>query len=88
MSRGRYAAALLLLLSRVAGVDIVRPRGGEWLWLGGIAATGLVLFNVAVVRGVGHAEPAVIAVAVACVPVVIGLLGRCSMDSGRQVGWS
>jgi drug/metabolite transporter (DMT)-like permease len=69
------AAALLLLLSRVAGVDIVRPRGGEWLWLGGIAATGLVLFNVAVVRGVAHAEPAAIAVAVACVPVVIGLIG-------------
>ena len=69
------AAALLLLLSRVAGVEIVRPRGHEWLWLGGIAATGLVLFNVAVVRGVAHAEPAAIAVAVACVPVVIGLIG-------------
>jgi drug/metabolite transporter (DMT)-like permease len=69
------AAALLLLLSRVAGVEIVRPRGHEWLWLGGIAATGLVLFNVAVVRGVAHAEPAAIAVAVACVPLVIGLIG-------------
>jgi drug/metabolite transporter (DMT)-like permease len=69
------AAALLLLLSRIAGVEIVRPRGHEWFWLVGIAATGLVLFNVAVVRGVVHAEPAAIAVAVACVPVVIGLIG-------------
>jgi drug/metabolite transporter (DMT)-like permease len=69
------AAALLLLLSRVAGVEIVRPRGHEWLWLSGIAATGLVLFNLAVVRGVAHAEPAAIAVAIACVPVIIGLIG-------------
>jgi drug/metabolite transporter (DMT)-like permease len=34
-----------------------------------------VLFNVAIVRGVAHAEPAVIAVAVACVPVVLGVVG-------------
>ncbi len=69
------AAGLLVLMSRVAGVQILRPRGREWLWLAGIAATGLVLFNVAIVRGVSHAEPAVIAVAVACVPVLIGLVG-------------
>ena len=69
------AAALLVLMSRVAGVQILRPRGSEWLWLAGIAATGLVLFNVAIVRGVAHAEPAAIAVAVACVPVLIGLVG-------------
>jgi drug/metabolite transporter (DMT)-like permease len=40
-----------------------------------LAASGLVLFNVALVRGVAHAEPAVIAVAVACVPVLLGVLG-------------
>ncbi|MEJ8640725.1 EamA family transporter [Streptomyces sp. MS1.HAVA.3] len=33
------------------------------------------LFNVAVVRGVAHAEPAVIAVAVASVPILLGLMG-------------
>ncbi|MFJ3921900.1 DMT family transporter [Streptomyces sp. NPDC090022] len=73
----RYVAAafVLLALARVAGARLVLPRGREWLWLAGIAATGLVLFNVAVVRGVGHAEPAVIAVAVACVPVVLGVVG-------------
>ncbi|MGE7387288.1 DMT family transporter [Streptomyces sp. NPDC004126] len=73
----RYAAAavILLLLARVARVPLSRPRGREWLWLAGIAAGGLVLFNVAVVRGVAHAEPAVIAVAVASVPVLIGLVG-------------
>src|ERR1700730_475341 len=70
----RYAAAVLILLAlaRSARSPVVRPRGREWLWLAGIAATGLVLFNVAVVRGVAHAEPAVIAVAVACVPVLLG----------------
>lgn len=73
----RYAAAtgILLALARRGRVRLVRPRGIEWLWLSGIAAFGLVLFNVAVVRGVAHAEPAVIAVAVACVPVVLGVAG-------------
>ncbi|MGW5047423.1 EamA family transporter [Streptomyces griseoluteus] len=73
----RYAAAtaILLLLARLAGTRPVRPRGREWLWFAGLALTGLVLFNVAVVRGVAHAEPAVIAVAVASVPVVLGVLG-------------
>jgi drug/metabolite transporter (DMT)-like permease len=73
----RYAAAVLILLAlaRWAHAPVVRPRGREWLWLAGIAATGLVLFNVAIVRGVAHAEPAVIAVAVACVPVLLGIAG-------------
>ncbi|MFD9358062.1 DMT family transporter [Streptomyces sp. NPDC060031] len=73
----RYAAAalILLVLARLARVAVLRPRGREWLWLAGIAATGLVLFNLAVVRGVAHAEPAVIAVAVASVPILLGLMG-------------
>ncbi len=73
----RYTGAVLLLLGmcRAAGVRPVRPRGSEWLWLAGVAASGLVLFNVAVVRGVAHAEPAVIAVAVACAPVFLGVVG-------------
>jgi drug/metabolite transporter (DMT)-like permease len=73
----RYALATLILLAlaRRARVTLVRPRGVEWLCLGGIAAFGLVLFNVAVVRGVAHAEPAVIAVAVASVPVLLGVIG-------------
>lgn len=73
----RYTAAalILVLLARAAGVPLQRPRGREWLWLAGVAATGLVLFNVAVVRGVAHAEPAVIAVAVACAPVLLGAVG-------------
>jgi len=73
----RYIAAsvMLVVLAKAARVPLVRPRGREWLYLIGIAALGLVLFNIAVVRGVAHAEPAVIAVAVACVPVVLGVVG-------------
>lgn len=69
------ASAMLVVLAKTARVPLVRPRGREWVYLIGIAALGLVLFNIAVVRGVAHAEPAVIAVAVACVPVVLGVVG-------------
>ncbi|MGC5165870.1 DMT family transporter [Luteimicrobium sp. DT211] len=73
--RYAIAAAVLVLIARVRGVPIRRPRGAEWLWLTAVAATGLVLFNVALVRGAAHAEPAVLAVAVACVPVLLGVVG-------------
>ncbi|MFJ2757314.1 DMT family transporter [Nocardioides sp. NPDC087217] len=72
----RYALAALLLLvvARVTGWRVPRPRGREWLWLAGVATVGLVLFNVGVVRGVAHAEPAVIGVAVAAVPMLLAVV--------------
>jgi drug/metabolite transporter (DMT)-like permease len=80
----RYAAAslLLLALARVTGTPVRMPRGAEWLWLAGVAATGLVLFNIAMVRGSEHAEPAALGVAVACVPVVLALVGPV-LEGGR-----
>jgi drug/metabolite transporter (DMT)-like permease len=73
----RYAAAclLLVLLCRVTGRRLVLPRGAEWLWLSGIAVTGLVVFNVALVEGSRYAEPAVLGVAVACVPSLLAVIG-------------
>lgn len=73
----RYALAALLLaaMARIAGHRVQRPRGAEWLWLGGVVATGLVLFNIGLVRGGQHAEPAVLGVAVACVPLVLAVVG-------------
>ncbi len=73
----RYAVAAVVLaaLARFLRIPIAAPRGREWWWLAGIAATGLVLFNIAVVRGVAHAQPAMIAVAVACAPVALGVIG-------------
>jgi len=73
----RYAAACVLLLGyvRLAGQRVPRPRGVEWLWLLGVTATGLVLFNVALVQGARHAEPAVLGVAVASVPALLAVGG-------------
>ncbi|MGD0066642.1 MAG: DMT family transporter [Streptosporangiaceae bacterium] len=73
----RYAAACLLLvvLARLTGRRLFLPRGLEWLWLSGIAVTGLVVFNVALVYGSRHAEPAVLGVAVACVPSLLAVIG-------------
>jgi drug/metabolite transporter (DMT)-like permease len=73
--RYALAAVLLLVIARVGGRRLPRPRGWEWAWLGGVAATGLVLFNVGIVRGVEHAEPAVIGVAVAAVPLALAVGG-------------
>jgi len=73
--RYSVAAIVLVVLARCLHIPIQAPRGRDWLWLAGIAASGLVLFNIAVVRGVAHAQPAMIAVAVACAPVVLGVLG-------------
>jgi drug/metabolite transporter (DMT)-like permease len=73
----RYALACLLLLAaaRLTGRRLVRPRGTEWLWLLGVAAAGLVLFNIALVDGSRYAEPAALGVAVACVPSVLAVIG-------------
>lgn len=73
----RYVVAclLLLILARALSRRVVWPRGSEWLWLIGVAATGLVLFNVALVNGSRHAEPAVLGVAVACVPLILAVVG-------------
>lgn len=73
----RYGIAGLMLLGYAgwARVPLTRPSGTDWWWLAGVVGTGLVLFNVALVRGSAHAEPAVLAVAVACVPLVLALAG-------------
>ncbi|MCO8276402.1 DMT family transporter [Actinoplanes sp. TRM 88003] len=73
----RYAVACLLLVlyARFTGRRLVRPHGTEWLWLGGVVVTGMLIFNVALVQGSRHAEPAVLGVAVACVPLLLAVAG-------------
>jgi drug/metabolite transporter (DMT)-like permease len=73
----RYAVACVLLtaFARVTGRRLVLPRGREWLWLLGVTCSGLLLFNIALVHGARHAEPAVLGVAVACVPVLLAGVG-------------
>jgi drug/metabolite transporter (DMT)-like permease len=73
----RYAAACAILvgLARLTGRPVRLPRGTEWLWLCGVASSGLVIFNVALVEGARHAEPAVLGVAVACAPPLLAVAG-------------
>lgn len=80
----RYAAACLLLLAaaRLGRQRLVRPCGAEWAWLLGVAITGLLVFNVALIEGSKHAEPAVLGVAVACVPLALAVVGP--MLEGRR----
>jgi drug/metabolite transporter (DMT)-like permease len=73
----RYAVACLLLIawSRRTRTPLRRPRGAEWAWLLGVTVAGLLVFNIALVHGARHAEPAVLGVAVACVPILLAAGG-------------
>ncbi|GAA2668887.1 DMT family transporter [Actinoplanes palleronii] len=73
----RYAVACLLLLAwaRWTRTPLHRPRGAERLWLLGVTVAGLLVFNIALVHGAQHAEPAVLGVAVACVPILLAAGG-------------
>ena len=73
--RYALASAVLAGVGIASGQKLKLPRGVEWLWLAGVAALGLVLFNVALVRGSASAAPAALGVAVACVPPVLSLAG-------------
>ena len=80
----RYALACLLLIgmARLGHRRIVRPRGREWFWLLGVTVSGLFVFNIALVAGSAHAEPAVLGVAVACVPLILAVIGP--LQEGRR----
>ncbi|MBV9382281.1 MAG: DMT family transporter [Streptosporangiaceae bacterium] len=73
--RYTMACVLLVVFARLTGQRLHMPRGPEWFWLSGIGATGLVVFNIALVQGSRHAEPAVFGVAVACVPSLLAVAG-------------
>lgn len=69
----RYLVAATILVGAVvvSRRPLPRPRGRDWLWLIGVATTGLVIFNVAVIRAVEHSEPAAVAVFIGVVPLVL-----------------
>jgi drug/metabolite transporter (DMT)-like permease len=77
----RYAIATAILFA-VGRRQVRRPRGREWAWLAAVASSGLVVFNIAVVRGVQHASPAAIGVAVALVPIALAVVG--ALLEGRR----
>ena len=68
--RYTLAAAALALLT-----TWLRPTGRELLRLLGVAATGLVGFNVLLMYALGHADPAAIGTIVGASPLLLALLG-------------
>lgn len=73
---GRYAlgAAALVGWSRLRGIRLPRPTRAELPRLAAIAVTGLILFNLFLVVGQRHAEPAVLGVAVGSAPLALAVL--------------
>jgi drug/metabolite transporter (DMT)-like permease len=83
----RYILASVVLigcgLAAPARFPLRRPRGRQWWWLTAAATSGLSLYNVAVVRAVERAEPAVIGTVIACVPLVLAI--GTPLVSGRRI---
>lgn len=80
----RYAAGAvaLIVLARLLGHEVLLPRRDELPWVIGGALSGLVGFNLALVYGTRHAEPAVLGSAVACIPIVLAVAGP--ITQGRR----
>lgn len=74
---GRYAAAAvtIVLIGLGTGRRLLVPRPGELPFVIGGAALGLVGFNLALIVGSRHAEPAVLGAAVSCIPIVLAVAG-------------
>lgn len=71
----RYAlgAALLYLFAMATGRHEPRLAATDWMRLAAVAATGMALFNVAIVRAVTTGEPAVVGTIVGLAPVGVAL---------------
>src|SRR5918997_2651397 len=83
----RYILASAVLvgfgLRGPARFTLRRPRGRQWWWLIATATSGLTVYNLAVVRAVEHAEPAVIGTVIACMPLVLSI--GAPVVSGRRI---
>ncbi|HEY9291578.1 MAG TPA: DMT family transporter [Microlunatus sp.] len=73
--RYAVAAAVILVAARATGRRLVLPRGREVGFVVGGALLGMVGFNLALVLGAGHAEPAVFGAAVSCIPIALAIGG-------------
>ncbi|MFA1541250.1 EamA family transporter [Actinomadura monticuli] len=73
--RYAVAAAVLLIVARLAGGPAARPAPRDWLLLAALAATGLVAFNVCIVEATRDTSPATIGTVIATVPIVLALVG-------------
>lgn len=80
----RYGLASLVLLEIViAGQGSSAPvRGRDWAALAALAAVGLAGFNVSLMTALRHADPAIVAAIVGCVPLVLAAISP--LLSGRM----
>ena len=83
----RYILASVVLVACGLGAParfaLRRPRGRQWWWLAAAATSGLTVYNLAVVRAVELAEPAVIGTVIACMPLVLAI--GAPLASGRRI---
>ncbi|MDE3723645.1 DMT family transporter [Nocardiopsis sp. N85] len=87
-ARYAVAAIAIIVLARLLGRHLPLPRGRDVLWVVAGALSGLVGFNLVLIVGTAHAEPAVLAAAVACIPIVLSVAGpltRGRRPSGQVV---
>ncbi|GAA2264744.1 MULTISPECIES: DMT family transporter [Kitasatospora] len=75
----------LLLLAALARTPLPRPTRREWGLLALLAGTGLVGFNLACLRALRSAEPAVLGVVVGATPLLVAIAGP--LLGGRRVSW-
>ncbi len=74
-ARYLISAALLFAMVAVTRLPLIRPTLREGLLLIALAATGLLLFNLFVIKGTQHASPAIVGTIVGTVPIVLALAG-------------
>ncbi|MER5626518.1 DMT family transporter [Streptosporangium sp. NPDC002544] len=69
------AAAILLAVTRMAGLRFVRLTPRETALLAALSLTGLVIFNVCVIEATRHGGPALVGTVLGTVPLALALLG-------------
>ena len=87
-ARYLISAALLFAVARARHIPLIRPTVRETLLLIALAATGLVLFNLFVIEGTKHANPAIVGTIVGTVPIVLAFAGpvlRRTKPTGRII---
>jgi drug/metabolite transporter (DMT)-like permease len=69
------AAAVLLTVTRMAGLRFVRLTPRETALLAALSLTGLVIFNVCVIEATRHGGPALVGTVLGTVPLALALFG-------------
>lgn len=84
----RYAAASLVLFiwARLVAKPIPRPTARELGWLGAVALTGMVAFNVLLIAATARADPSLVGAIVGTAPVVLAVFGALQVRRSPSRG--